>query len=117
MQSNKFGSQKINIAPFIWFMLKLSTIILLLTLFFSCYTSSSQKVKTVSGRIYATGNEPFVKLAVEISQDSSMIISENSPVYQELWAEQGEYATLKFDPSKQIKVDKIHVIEYKMTKP
>ncbi len=64
-----------------------------------CYLlsfSSAQK-QTLEGKIYTTGNEPFVDLAIESKDGKVYLISKNSPVYKPLWENQGKYVVIEFE--------------------
>ncbi len=63
---------------------------------FGCYVAGSTGESfTVKGKIYVTGNEPFTELAIQSDNGKVYFISKNSPVYSELWKNQGALVMLE----------------------
>jgi len=73
---------------------------ILLGLFVGCFILRNDDIRTITGRLYVTGNEPFVRLAIEDPNQKIYLISRQSPVYKELWKHQGEYLKLTYVRSK-----------------
>jgi hypothetical protein len=72
---------------------------LVLFLISGCYllSSSSAQKQMIEGKIYTTGNEPFVELAIESKDGKVYLISKNSPVYKSLWENQGRYVLIEVE--------------------
>jgi len=89
-----------------------------LILIFGCYAISSRSEGgfNVKGKIYTTGNEPFVELAIQTDDGKIFIISKNSPVYKELWKNQGALVILEVEKreTKGMEKGKIVVKDFKI---
>ncbi len=92
-------------------------ILLSLILIYGCYLgSSTQDSLPIRGKIYVTGNEPFTELAIQSDDGKVYIISKNSPVYKQLWENQGSIVILekgKFE-TKGMEKGKILVQDFKV---
>ncbi|MCS7230049.1 MAG: hypothetical protein RMJ81_09500 [Candidatus Kryptonium sp.] len=91
--------------------------ILLLVLISGCYAIwHSSDGFSIKGKIYTTGNEPFVELAIQTEDGRVFIISRNSPVYKELWKNQGSTVVLEVTgrDTKGIEKGKILVKSFKI---
>ncbi|MEN3038370.1 MAG: hypothetical protein ABDI07_04320 [Candidatus Kryptonium sp.] len=91
--------------------------LLLLALISGCYAIyHSSEGFSIKGKIYTTGNEPFVELAIQTEDGSIFIISKNSPVYKDLWKNQGATAILEVagKDTKGIEKGKILVKSFKI---
>lgn len=88
-----------------------------LVLIYGCYLGSSiQDSLPMKGKIYVTGNEPFTELAIQRDDGKVYIISKNSPVYKQLWENQGSIVILengKFE-TKGMEKGKILVKSFKV---
>jgi hypothetical protein len=63
---------------------------------FGCYVAGSTGESfTVKGKIYVSGNEPFTELAIQSENGKVYLISKNSPVYGELWKNQGNVVVVE----------------------
>jgi len=73
-----------------------------------CYflSSSSPQKQTLEGKIYTTGNEPFVELAIESRDGKVYLISKNSPVYKSLWENQGKYVVIEIEKKETKGIEK-----------
>lgn len=89
---------------------------MVLLVFFACYSGEPLKKESLTGQVYVTGNEPFVQLAIETTGEKVYFISKDSPVYRELWQNQGKVVTIKIDGTKKSKVGEIFVIHFKIIK-
>lgn len=74
-------------------------IFLILILISGCYAMSSRSESgfNVKGKVYTIGNEPFVELAIQTEDGKVFIISKNSPVYRDLWKNQGALVVLEVE--------------------
>ncbi|CUS78578.1 hypothetical protein JGI7_00996 [Candidatus Kryptonium thompsonii] len=61
---------------------------------FRFYSEDQHQIK---GKIYVTGNEPFTELAIQDENGEVFLISKNSPVYKELWKNQGSTVILEIE--------------------
>lgn len=57
----------------------------------------SDDQRQIKGKIYVTGNEPFTELAIQDEKGEVFLISKNSPVYKELWKNQGSTVILEIE--------------------
>lgn len=95
----------------------LSLILILIT---GCYAGSSfsRCESELKGKIYTTGNEPFVELAIQTEKGEIFIISKNSPVYKDLWKNQGSIVVIDVEKieTKGIEKGKLLVKSFKTVK-
>ncbi|RMD92966.1 MAG: hypothetical protein D6813_04905 [Calditrichaeota bacterium] len=82
-----------------------------LTFFLFCCSSRYYSTK---GIIYATGNEPFVQLALEEENHTTHIISQQSPAYDELWKYQGQKIQVTIDRKKSSAKKEIYIISFEI---
>ncbi len=94
--------KKIKILRFIL----ISTIIMS---FISCSVSNKIVYKNITGRIYALGNEPFIKYGIEDAEGTVYIIMKESPVYQKLKKLQGNFIKVIVNKNKSSSWDHIYV--------
>ncbi len=81
-----------------------------------CSIKPQQTPKTMQGRIFVTGNEPFTHLAIEVPSGKVYLISKDSPDYPVLWKLQGKVVEVKFkfltkDQTQTIFVEKFQLIK------
>ncbi len=73
--------------------------------------SSCKESKQLEGKIYITGNEPFVSLALMTNSGKSYFISKESNNYFELWNLQQKYICVFYD--KQVE-DTLFINNFKL---
>lgn len=78
----------------------------------------SDNQSRIKGKIYVTGNEPFTELAVQDENGKVFLISKNSPVYQELWKNQGSIVIIEVErkETKGSEKGKLFVRDFKILK-
>ncbi len=69
---------------------------ILFLLFFTFIVSCGRKT-SLRGKIYITGNEPFVNLAIMTSSGKSHLISKRSKAYFQLWNLQQKYVLVYYE--------------------
>lgn len=90
------------------------TLFLVLLVITACYSGEHLKKESLTGQVYVTGNEPFVQLAIETPDKKVYFISKDSPVYRDLWQNQGKVITVQIDNTKKSK--EVFVVHFKIIK-
>ncbi len=79
-------------------LIHISLYLLFILVSVECSIKPHQVPKTMQGRIFVTGNEPFTQLAIEVSPQEVYLISKDSPDYRALWKLQGKMVKLTYTP-------------------
>lgn len=79
----------------------------------ACAATQNHQPRSLIGRIWVIGNEPFTRLAVELDDKRLYYIKQESPVFEALWKLQGERVHLQIVKINS-ETEEILVSQYKL---